>query len=153
MVGQLVRLAGVADDALAERPLHMRRAHRAAVVAHVQAVVLQALLAVAAQPARPARADGHALADGKTLHRRADGLDDTGHFVAQHHRLLDAHGAEAAMLEVVQVRTADAAGAHAHLQLVRQQFGCVDGLDAQVAGGVDDESFHGFYLLCFTAWR
>ena len=47
------------------------------------------------------------------------------------------------MLEVVQVRAADAAGAHAHLQLVRQQLGRVDGLDAQVAGGVDDEGFHG----------
>ena len=43
----------------------------------------------------------------------ADRLDDAGHLVAQHHRLLDAHGAEAAVLEVVQVRAADAAGARA----------------------------------------
>ena len=59
------------DDLLAERALHVRRAHRAAVVAHVQAMVLQALLAVAAHAAGPAGADGDAVADREARNARA----------------------------------------------------------------------------------
>ena len=80
----------------------------------------------------------------KPVDAGAHRLDAAGHLVAQHHRLLDAHGAEAAVLEVVQVRAADAAGAHAHLQLVAaRSSGVAIVFDAQVAGGVDDEGFHG----------
>ena len=68
-VGQPIGLRGVDDDLLAERALHMRRAHRAAVVAHVQAMVLQALLAVAAQAAGAARADRDALAGQRSRRR------------------------------------------------------------------------------------
>jgi hypothetical protein len=138
MVCQLVRLAGVADDALAEGALHMRHAHCAAVVAHVQAVVVLALLAIAALAAGPARADGHALAGREAGHGAAHRLDAACDLVAQHHRLLDAHRAEAAVLEVMQVRTADAAGAHAHLQLVWLEWRRVDFFDPQVAGGMYD---------------
>jgi hypothetical protein len=63
--------------------------------------------------------------------------------MAQHHRLLDADGAEAAMLVVVQVRAADAAAAHAHAQLAGAELGGGNFFDAQVAGGVNDECFHG----------
>lgn len=149
-VRQLVRLVRLDHDLLAERALHMRRAHRAAVVVHVQAVVLQTLLAEGAVAARPARADRHALADGEAAHVVADGLDDAGHLVAQHHRLLDAHGAEAAVLVVVQVGPADAAATHAHLQLIGAERCGLIGLDAQVARGVNDECFHG---VCFRIFQ
>ena len=90
---------------LAEGAPPVRVAHGAAVVAHVQAMVLQALLAVPAQTAGPARADGDAL--GGREWRVGPGLgDDAGDLVAQHHRLLDVHGAEAAGLVAVQVGAA-----------------------------------------------
>ncbi len=62
--------------------------------------------------------------------------------VPQDHRLAQPHGAEAALLVVMQVRAADAAGADADLHLAGPgRFGR-DRLDAQVAGGVDDDSLH-----------
>ena len=105
-------------------------------------MVVMALLAIAALAAGPAGADGHTLADGEAGDAGTHRFDAARHLVAQHHRLLDAHGAEAAMLEVVQVRAADAACAHAHLQLMRLERRRVDLFNAQVAGGVDDEGFH-----------
>ena len=81
---------------------------------------------------------------------RAHLLDHAGHLVAQHHRLLDAHRAEAAVLEVVQVRAADAAEAHAHLQLVRlAAAGVGTSSTRRSPGGVDDESFHDLVSLTF----
>ena len=79
----------------------------------------------------------------------ADGLDDAGHLVPQHHGLLDAHGAEAAVLVVVQVGAADAAAAHAH-QHWCGAGGRGDVLDAQVAGGMDDECLHGAHKVAVT---
>ena len=94
--------------------------------------------------AGPARADRHAVADREARDAGADFLDHAGDLVAEHHRLLDADGAEAAVLVVVQVRAADAAGAHAHAGLAGADGGRLDGFDAKVAGGVDDECVHGF---------
>src|SRR5262249_12271166 len=53
---------------------------------------------------------------------------------------------EAAMLVVVQVRAADVAAADAHAQLRGADGGRGHLLDAQVAGGVDDEGFHGLLV-------
>jgi len=116
-------------------------------------MVLQALLAVAAQAAGAARTDGDAVAGLVLAHAAADLLDDAGHLVAEHHRLLDAHGAEAAMLVVVQVRPADAAAAHAHAQLAGPDLGRGHVFDAQIAGGVDDESVHVPIPIEIKAWR
>ena len=69
-VATSLRLRRLDHDLLAERALHVRRAHGAAVVAHVQAMVLQPLLAVAAQAAGPARADGDAVAGLQAARRR-----------------------------------------------------------------------------------
>ncbi len=106
-------------------------------------MVLQALLAIDAAPARPAGADRHPVTDGNADHTVGNLLDDAGNLVAQHHRLLDADGAEAAMLEIVQVRAADAALAYPDPDLagLRTRLGG-DGFDPQVFGGVDDKCFH-----------
>ena len=142
-LGQAKRLAGVDDDLLAERALHMRHPHGAAVVAHVEAMVLQAELAVATAAAGPARADGDALAGRVVAHRSARLLDHARHLMAEDHGLLDPHRTEAAMLEVVQVGAADAAGAHAHPELLGPDLRRLDVLDAEIAGGVNHECIHG----------
>lgn len=141
-VGKTMRLAFVDDDLSAERALHVGRAHGTAVVAHVQAMVLQALLAIVALAAGPARADGDPIALGMPVHAGPDFFHAARHLVAQHHRFLDAHGAEAAVVVIVQVGAADAAKAHLHAQLIGLHLGGVDVLDAQVVGGVNDESVH-----------
>jgi hypothetical protein len=139
---QRMRLAGLDHHFLAEHTLHMWHAHRTAVVAHVQAMVLQAELAVATLAARPARAHGNAVAQREAGDSRTHRIDDARHLVAQHHGLLDANGAEAAVLVVVQVRAADAAGAHAHAHLAGADRGRGEVLDPKVARGMNDESVH-----------
>ncbi len=111
-------------------------------------MVLQALLTVAADAARQAGADGDAFADREARDGAADFLDHARHFMAQHHGLLHANGAEAALLEVVQVGAADAAKAHANAQLPGKHFRRGHVFDAQIAGGVDDESVHVLRFLC-----
>jgi hypothetical protein len=97
----------------------MRHAHGASIEAHVQALVGQALQAV------PARPQGR-LGLTATLSPHADagdilrhGRHDTGDLVAEDHRFLDADRAEPAMLEVVQIRAANAARGHADEHLAR----------------------------------
>ena len=58
--------------------------------------------------------DGHALPDADGGDAGAGFDDFAGDFVAEDHRLLDADGAEAAVLVVVQVRAADAAALDPH---------------------------------------
>jgi hypothetical protein len=69
--------------------------------------------------------------------RAADALDHARHLVPGDQRLAHREGADAGMLEVVQVRPADAAGAQAHLDLVRGQLDGQGGFDAQVARAMD----------------
>ena len=64
-VVDLVALPFLGDKALAKCALNMRHRHRAAVEAHVQAVVLLAAQAVLADVAGPARRNRHAVTDGK----------------------------------------------------------------------------------------
>lgn len=77
--------------------------------------------------------------------------------VPEHHRLLDADGAEAAVVEVVQVGAADAAEGDVHAQLVVTQWRQFCGFDAKVFGGVADNGFHGRVqgrkVGKFKAWR
>ncbi len=121
----------------------MGRAHCAAVVAHIQAMVLQALLTVLAQAARPARTDGDARAGRHVRHAGPDARDGAGDFVAEHHRFRDADRAEAAMVEVVKIGAADTAGANPHQQLVGFRFGRGHFLDAQIERCVNNECMHG----------
>jgi hypothetical protein len=132
----------VADQHLAEGALHMREAHRAAVKAHVEAMVLPALEAVAAMVARTARIDrdGRAGLDPQNL--GADGLDHPRDFVAKNHRLAEAHGSKPAVVEIVQVRAADAAEGDAHANVARaeRRDSCL--LDPQVLRRMGDHSAH-----------
>ena len=102
-----------------------------------------ALTAVAAGLARHARVDRDARAGGEIRHLGADLLDHAGDLVPERHRLLDPHGAEAAVVVVVQVRAADAARRDADADLVRSRRHDGDVLDPQVLGRVDDDAAHG----------
>ena len=58
----------------------------------------------------------------------------------QHHGLLDAHGAKAAVVKVMQIRAANAAHAHLHQHLAGAHLAGVLFVQAQVVGGVDHEA-------------
>ena len=55
----------------------------------------------------------------------------------EHHRFLDANRAEATVIEVMEIRTADAAGANADQQLMRFRFGCRNIFNAQIERRVE----------------
>jgi hypothetical protein len=78
--------------------------------------------AVVAHAAGVRRVDRHLVAGLDAGDGAADALDHARHLVPRDQRLAHDEGADAAMLEVVQVRPADAAGAQAHLDLVRGQL-------------------------------
>ena len=63
--------------------------------------------------------------------------------VAKDHRLLQPHGAEAAMLGVMQIRPADAARGQPQQHLTRLRGGGRGAiLDPHILGGMDDDGFH-----------
>ena len=135
-------LARLRHQPLAKRALDVRKAHRAAVEAHVEAMLLDALLAIAASAAGPARAHRHPLADGEAGDAGTEPGDPAADLVTEDHRLLDPHRAETAMLVIVQVGAADAAGFDRDLDLAGSGFGECGGLHAQVLGSVDDDGAH-----------
>ena len=142
-LGDLVALRGEGDEALAEGALDVRERHGAAVEAHVQALVRQALEAVGAGAAGTARRDGDAVADREALDAFPECDDPAGDLVAEDHRLAQPHGAEAAVVEVVQVGAADAAGLDRDLDLAGAGGLGRALLDAEILGGMDDDGAHG----------
>jgi hypothetical protein len=64
-------------------------------------MVLPSLEAELAGIAGQARAYRDAVADPETARLGPDGLDDAGDFVAEHHRLAQAHHAEAAVIVIM----------------------------------------------------
>ena len=72
----------------------------------------------------------------------AERHDPARHLVAEDHRLAQPHGAEAAMVEVVQVGAADAPGLDRYLDFAGARCLGVALLDAQVLRGVDDDGAH-----------
>ena len=64
--------------------------------------------------------------------------------MAQHHRLLDPHRAKAAVLEVMQIRAANAAVGYPDPQLARAKGVGLKGVEAQVQRGVANECAHAF---------
>ena len=76
---------------------------------------------------------------------RTQRLDGAGDLVTEDHRLAHPHRAEAAMVEIMQIRSADAAGLDGDLDLSRT--GCLGFalLDPQIASRMNDDGFH-----CFT---
>ena len=145
VVGNRVGLVTLDDDLLGKRALDVRKGHGAAVKTHVQAVVVLARLAKAAVAAGARGRNGDALALGHTAHTRAHTLDHARDLVPQCNGLLDAHGAKAAVLVVMQVRAANAAIGHIHAQLVFAQSGQFGVFDAQVFGRMADNGFHGLF--------
>ena len=143
-VRHLVALAGGGDEALAEGDLNVREGHGAAVEAHVEAVVRQAGQAVVASAARPARRDRHPVADGEVLDARAEGDDPAGNLMPEDHRLAEPDRAEAAVVEIMQVRPADAAGLDRDLDLAGSGGLGLALLDPEVLRGMDDDGAHGF---------
>ena len=131
-----------ADQDLAKPALHMRHAHGAAVEPHVEAVIGLAGQAKPAMAARQAGVDRHMVAGPHTRHLGSHIGHLASDFVAQDHRLLDAHRAEAAMAVIMQVRPANPASANPHRHIVRPHGGDLRLLDAQVAGCVDDCGLH-----------
>src|SRR4029079_12366303 len=101
----LVALPGFSDETLAKRALNVRHRHRAAIEAHVEAVVLLTLQAVLTSVAGPAWGNRDAIADREPGNRRAQRLDGTGNFVTEDHRLPPPPGAQAAMVEKIKGAT------------------------------------------------
>jgi len=106
-------LDGIGDKHLAEGALDMRKGHGAAVEAHVEALVVQPFLAIAAGPAWPRRRHGDELADVQPLDAGSERLHIGRDLVAEDHRLAQPHRAEAAVIVIVQVAAADAANGEA----------------------------------------
>ena len=92
--------------------------------------------------ARTARIDRDARAGLDPLDLGADGLDDTRDFVAEDHRLAQAHRSEAAVVVIMQVRTADAAESDANAHVARAERGDFRLLDPQVLRRMSDHSAH-----------
>src|SRR5277367_5504854 len=135
-------LAFLADEQLAKSALHMWETHRTAVEAHVETVVLPPLEAELARVAGEARVHRDPVADRYAARLGPDGRDDAGDLMAEHHRLAQPHDSEAAVIVIMQVRTADAAGADAHERLCVADLGRGPFLDPQILRGVSDDRAH-----------
>ena len=101
-------------------------------------MVLPAIEAIGASVARAARVDRDALADGERRHARAQRMHDARHLMPEHHRLFEADDAETAVIVIMQIGAADAAGADADQHFARLGYGHWHRVDAQIFGGVKD---------------
>ena len=63
--------------------------------------------------------------------------------MTEDHRLAHPHRAEAAMVEIMQIRSADTAGLDGDFDLSRTDYFGFAFLDPQIAGSMNDDSFHG----------
>jgi hypothetical protein len=116
-----VALPAFSDETLAKRSLNMRHWHCAAIKAHVQALVLLALQAIVTAIAGSARRNRDAVTDREAGYGRTQRLDGPSDLVTEDHGLAHPHGAEATMVEIMQIRSADAAGLDGDLDLARSQ--------------------------------
>ena len=132
----------LANERLTKAAVNMRRPHRAAVKAHVQTLVSQALPAKGADTARQARIDGHALADSERGHVLARPSNDARDLVPQDHRMTDLYRSESAVVVIVKVRSADAPDLDLHPHIVSTERLVRHLLITQVLGGMDDDGFH-----------
>ena len=113
-----------------------------AIKAHIEALIVHRLTAIAAGSARPGGRDRDELAFAQTGDARAESCDMAGDLMAEDHRLLQPHVAETAIVEIVKIGTADAACGERDLHLARagRLFGAI--LDPQIPGGMDDDALH-----------
>src|SRR3546814_5061792 len=98
----------------------------------------QAFATISAGVARPARIDGHPGPGNQMGNAVADLLDRSRDLVAEDHGLSQPHGAEAAVMIVVEIGAADAAGPDPDPHLARSGGGGVDSLDAQILRSVNE---------------
>ena len=142
--GDLVALPAFGHELLAKGALDMGHRHRAAVKAHVEAVVLLALEAIFARVARPARRDGHPVADRQPGDAATESGYAARYLMTENHRLANTDGTEASMLVVVKIRAADAADLHCDLDLTGTHGVRLTVLDAQVALCMNYDRLHGY---------
>ena len=142
-IGDRHGLRRIDRDVFAKPALHVRHPHRAAHEAHVQALIAHPFAAMDTDAAGLARIHGHPNARLEMRHAAADCGDYAGYFMSKRHRLLDPHRAEAAMMVVVQVRAADAAGGDLDAHFVGRRCRIGIAVDPQVFRGVDDDGAHG----------
>jgi hypothetical protein len=136
LVGQRVRQRErevlVDRDVVRERPVDGRRREDD----DVGAEVVAAGAALAAAPARYARLERHAVADGVPARLLPERHDPAGGLVAEHERCAHDVVADPPVLVVVDVRAADADGADLDEHLARPGLGHRALLDPDVPGGV-----------------
>ena len=102
---------------------------------------LQALLAITASAASQSRIDGNPLADLDPPDRSPDARHSACNFMAQHHRLLDPHGAETAIMVIMQIGAANAATFDPDLDIMRPHGRQRDILHPQIMRRMDNDSF------------
>ena len=141
-VGYLVALPGFSDKALTKRSLNVRHWHRAAIEAHVQALVLLAPQAVVTAIAGSARRNRDAVTDREAGYGRTERLDGPSDLVTEDHGLAHPHGAEATMVEIMQIRSADTAGLDGDLDLARARRLRFSLFNSKIAGRMNDDGFH-----------
>jgi len=130
-------LPDIRNHQIAESSLFMGKPQGGAEEPHIKAVLLQTLVTIRAGIAGAAGINGHAVADRKTVDTFAQGTNRSRNLVPQNDRLPDTDGAEAAILEIVQVRSANTPGPHGEKYLSGAGRGHVDLLDADIALGVE----------------
>ena len=75
-------------------------------------------------------------------HAAADRCDRARNFMPQRHRLSDPDRAESAVMVIMQVRAADAAGGDFYAHFVRTGRGIGNIVDPEVFRGMDDDGSH-----------
>src|ERR1700684_1073015 len=125
----------LANERLTKAAVNMRRPHRAAVEAHVQTLVAQALPAKGANTARQARIDGYAPADSERGHVLACLSDHAGCLVPQEKESTNLHSPDPAVAVIVKVRSTDAPDLDLHPHVVSTERLVRHLLGAQIVGG------------------
>ncbi|KOF52689.1 hypothetical protein AD428_18645, partial [Achromobacter sp. DMS1] len=135
--GHRRELARVHDEAFAEQALHVRVHAGAAQEAHVAAQVETAFAAVIAGAARVRGVDRDFHARLQAVHAAAGAQHHARGLVPRDERFADHESAHPSMLEIVQVRSADARRPQPQLHVLRRQRRRFLGRQAQIPRPVD----------------
>ena len=135
-------LARIGHKLFAKCALNVGERHGRPIEAHVEALVVAAFTAEFAGVTGARWRDANQLSDAQTFDAPAQCCDVTRHFMAKDHGLLQANYAEAAMVEVMQVRAANAADCKFDRNLPRRRH--INGalFNAKIFGSVNDDGFH-----------
>ena len=136
------RRAGSGDKALRERALHVWEARRAAEETHIGAEISAAHLALPADAARMIRIYGDAVARPDASDFRADRNDFPRDFVPEDQRFTQPKITDAALGEIMQIGTANAARPEADDDLVWLRQGIGHFAEKQISGSMENTGFH-----------